>query len=222
MILRHRPLPAVWPGPNVTPRGHQFKASWANTLNLLDQELTYLKVRGEVWLAVDVSESDIRLDGQVRANARPRSDRVILSFEHPKVGDLSYPCATFTATWSGQMPGWQANVRAIALGLEALRAVDRYGITARGEQYQGFRELGAGIPLGPPAFTVESAARFLAEMSGAADIEDAAVSIIVHPPYRSEAYRAAARRHHPDVGGDTATFQRINEAKELLDREAGV
>ncbi len=34
---------------------------------------------------------------------------------------------------------WQHNVRSIALGLEALRAVDRYGISRRGEQYAGFR-----------------------------------------------------------------------------------
>lgn len=34
---------------------------------------------------------------------------------------------------------WQHNVRSVALGLEALRAVDRYGISRRGEQYAGFR-----------------------------------------------------------------------------------
>lgn len=34
---------------------------------------------------------------------------------------------------------WQHNIRSIALGLEALRAVDRYGISRRGEQYAGFR-----------------------------------------------------------------------------------
>ncbi len=34
---------------------------------------------------------------------------------------------------------WQHNVRSIALGLEALRAVDRYGISRRGQQYAGFR-----------------------------------------------------------------------------------
>ena len=34
---------------------------------------------------------------------------------------------------------WQHNLRSIALGLEALRAVDRYGISRRGEQYAGFR-----------------------------------------------------------------------------------
>lgn len=34
---------------------------------------------------------------------------------------------------------WQHNVRSIALGLQSLRAVDRYGISRRGEQYAGFR-----------------------------------------------------------------------------------
>lgn len=34
---------------------------------------------------------------------------------------------------------WQHNVRSIALGLDALRAVDRYGISKRGQQYAGFR-----------------------------------------------------------------------------------
>jgi hypothetical protein len=39
---------------------------------------------------------------------------------------------------------WEHNVRSIALGLEALRAVDRYGITRRGEQYAGFMQLTSG------------------------------------------------------------------------------
>jgi hypothetical protein len=34
---------------------------------------------------------------------------------------------------------WRHNIRSIALGLEALRAVDRYGISRRGQQYAGFR-----------------------------------------------------------------------------------
>jgi hypothetical protein len=34
---------------------------------------------------------------------------------------------------------WQDNLRAVALGLEALRRVERYGIAQRGEQYAGWR-----------------------------------------------------------------------------------
>lgn len=39
-----------------------------------------------------------------------------------------------------------ANLHAIALGLEALRAVDRHGITSSAEQYAGFAQLTAGGP----------------------------------------------------------------------------
>jgi hypothetical protein len=39
---------------------------------------------------------------------------------------------------------WQDNLRAIALGLEALRKVDRYGITKNSEQYTGWKQLEAG------------------------------------------------------------------------------
>jgi hypothetical protein len=43
-------------------------------------------------------------------------------------------------------PSWQDNLRAIALGLEALRKVERYGIANRGEQYAGWAQLTAGGP----------------------------------------------------------------------------
>lgn len=42
---------------------------------------------------------------------------------------------------------WQDNVRSIALGLQALRAVGRFGITPSGQQYAGFRgSLTSGSP----------------------------------------------------------------------------
>ena len=49
------------------------------------------------------------------------------------------------ATWPTPPPPMPAlnvdlhNLRSIALGLKALRAVDRYGVSRRGEQYAGFR-----------------------------------------------------------------------------------
>ena len=46
---------------------------------------------------------------------------------------MRFPCDTFT--------DWQANVRGIALALEALRAVDRYGVTQQAEQYRGWTAL---------------------------------------------------------------------------------
>jgi hypothetical protein len=41
-------------------------------------------------------------------------------------------------------PTWQANLRAITLGLEALRRVQRYGIVKEDEQYTGFKALTSG------------------------------------------------------------------------------
>lgn len=43
----------------------------------------------------------------------------------------------------GDMPPWQANIRAIAKTLEHLRDLDRWGVTKRGEQYTGWKALPA-------------------------------------------------------------------------------
>ncbi len=87
-------------------------------------------------LQIDIREQALRLDGGLRANARPVDfPGVRISFES-KHGPLTY--ATDTHEF------WQHNVRGIALGLQALRAVDRYGVTKRGEQYTGWKALPAG------------------------------------------------------------------------------
>src|SRR5947208_1880483 len=79
-----------------------------------------------------VTESDIRLDGRPRARAVASHPGVVLAFDS-RHGPLKYAVDTFDR--------WQDNLRAIALGLEHLRAVDRYGVTRRGEQYTGWRQI---------------------------------------------------------------------------------
>lgn len=136
-------------------RGRRHGVDWGGTVSLLARELAHLKAK-DVLLQMAVTDRDIRNDGWIRANASPTHPGVILTFES-KYGPLSYPCDTFT--------DWQANVRAIALALEALRKVDRYGVTRRGEQYTGWGKL-------PPAggttatMTAEVAARVVAEAAG--------------------------------------------------------
>src|SRR5206468_4280936 len=137
MRMTFRPL--TWLGPT-TPAyrrrsRYAFKASWKGTLDLLERELTYLKA-GEIAIEADFAESDIRLDGMPRGNARqPQFPGIRLAF-NSKAGPLVYQTDTCEF--------WQHNVRSIALGLEALRAVDRYGITTRHEQYQGYRQIETG------------------------------------------------------------------------------
>jgi hypothetical protein len=85
-------------------------------------------------LQVGYRDADLRLDGMPRANARMLHDAVALSFES-KWGPLRYETNEFVARGYRGGEGWQQNLRAIALGMEALRKVDRYGVSKRGEQY---------------------------------------------------------------------------------------
>lgn len=127
-----RAIPSQW-------RRSPFRASWSVTVSQLAREIRMLKPRGPVVMQVDLREDDFRLDGLPRADRRAMSPGVVLAFESAKVGHaLRYAVATFD--------DWRDNVRAIALGLDALRAVDRYGITGSAEQYAGWKALPSGGP----------------------------------------------------------------------------
>lgn len=117
-----------------------FRTSWSNTVTDLAKELRAHGARVAV-LEIDMREQDFRLDGLPRATARAASAGVVLSFQATAVAGkphLRYEVGTYN--------DWQDNVRAIAFGLEKLRAVDRYGITKRGEQYAGWKQLESGGP----------------------------------------------------------------------------
>jgi hypothetical protein len=192
---------------NKRPAHSQFSAGWSDTLCLLEREVAHLGGR-EFVLQVDVEEEDIRLDGQIRASARPKTPAVAVAFES-KDGPLLFVCGRFSA--------WQDNTRAIALGLEALRRVDRYGITQSDEQYRGFRALICAVPM-PAQMSLEDAARFLLEYGGGGFVVE---DVIASRDVRNTLYRIAAKKLHPDVGGDGALFAKLTEARELLD-ESGM
>lgn len=191
-----------WPGePTAERKSHPFRkqtshgwmghgVNWSSTIETLERELEQLGA-DDVLLQMEVTKRDIRNDGWIRADARPKGPGIILTFES-KHGPLSYPCDTFT--------DWQANVRAVALSLEALRKVDRYGVTRRGEQYSGFTRLAAKIDGGPH--------EVLAKHSGLTEDEVRA------DPKR--AYRRAAMNTHPDRGGSGSDFSDVAEAGRVL------
>lgn len=139
-LVTFRPLERPVPSSH---RGSPFSASWTSTVQLLTKELRAHGARQSI-LEIDMRESDIRLDGTPRADRSARTPGIVLSFEAtgvPGRPTLRYEVGTFAS--------WQANVRAVALGLEALRAVDRHGVTKRGEQYAGWKALPTGS--GPSA-----------------------------------------------------------------------
>jgi hypothetical protein len=185
------------------PTRSPFSAAWGSTSDLLDKELRLLGA-SDVVLQVDIDEADFRIDGQPRANARRLSPGVAISFTTRNAGDLMFTCGRFSR--------WEDNVRAIALGLEALRTVERYGIVQSDEQYRGWQALPPGTPMPAAKMTVEEAVALLREQSGWRGAFDPYADRI----HIDVAYRGAAKRNHPDQGGDPEMFRRITEARDLL------
>lgn len=135
MNISFRPL-AVWPHkPTARRRRASFKTSYPRTIGLLEREVRALG-GGDVTMGVGLEEYDIRQDGQPRANARARvHPGVEVSFDSRDHGRQTFA--------TDEYDDWQDNVRAIALSLEALRAVERWGVS-KGKQYAGFALLTAG------------------------------------------------------------------------------
>lgn len=179
---------------------------WVKTVRDLERELDHLEARGIV-LQMNVTQREIREDGWIRANANPEHPGVILTFVSRILGPLSYPCDTYD--------DWQANVRAIALSLEALRAVDRHGVTRRGEQYTGFKQIGAG----KLDMTPQLAAEILADVAQEGfEVDD----VLCDPALLKYVARYAVKKAHPDAGGSAETFQRVQEARAVLARHHGL
>lgn len=209
MDFRFRPL-LVWPYPVTRDRfSVPFKAPYPKTIELLAREIEALDGSGAI-IAAGWREVDIRQDGIPRSNAPlPAHPGVELSFDS-RFGRLVYATDRYEARWSSDMPGWQANLRAIALSLVALRAVDRYGVSNRGQQYAGWKALpGIVLGAGDPQ-TADEAFEVLREAAGLspadADLHDV-----------RQLYRLAVKRTHPDIeGGDAERFRRVEVAYRLL------
>lgn len=207
-----RPL-TTWPGeltPAAKRRSAPFTAPLGSTLATLDRELFHLGAKHPVLeVAIPDDPALWRLDGRPRAHAYAEHPGVVLSLPTTNVGALRYATDVFTV--------WGDNLRAITLGLEALRKVERYGIVRRGEQYVGFRAITAG-PATEQPMTVREAAEFVADR---AYLDPDAV--LKHWPYQGHYYRMAVRRCHPDTeAGTPELFRRLQEAKRILDEHAGV
>ena len=190
-----------WPGTKTQFRkSSQFKARWGQTLQLLRRELNHIGARDAV-IHAEVSDADVRNDGELRANARPRGPGVIVAFEHRKRGWLQFPCDTFNH--------WQDNVRAIALALEALRKVDRYGVTKDAEQYAGFRAL--------PSSTSET----IGFAAAKEHIENLTGDAIL-PENFDTIRRRALRAAHPDTGGSEEVFNLTQAALGEIETRFGL
>lgn len=178
-----------------------FDATWSTTLEQLDREIRMLSGTNVV-IEIDVQEADLKLNGELRANARPATPAVRLAFTSRQHGDLVYPCDRFTT--------WQDNVRAIALGMEALRKVERYGIASRQQQYLGFKALPGGRAMPASHMTSDEALAVLTRTSRLGEGSG--------ETWRAEAHWKKARaRAHPDLhDGDRTLWDQVEEAAAVL------
>lgn len=200
-ILSVRPL-SQWPGPRDHRRKRSnFSAPWARSCQLLADELRRVKATACV-LQVEIEERHFRNDGLPRADAPTYGPGVVLSFTHPSAGALMYPCDRYD--------DWRDNLHALALSLEALRAVDRYGVTKNAEQYRGWKALPASTD-GP--MDREEAARVIASESGRTG---QAAAILAREDLRARAIRDALKATHPDAGGNVDAFHRVQRARMAL------
>ena len=202
MQYEFRPI-GVWADP-LTPgeerKRSQFKAGYQQTLDLLFREAEMLGAERLV-LQVDLQPSQIRRDGLPKEGARYGSNPgVIVSFGS-RHGPLRYATDVYD--------DWKANLRAIALGLAALRAVDRYGVSKRGEQYRGWTAIAAATPGRGPFATPADAQTWMRlcarehHIGGWADW--------------GGLYRLLAKEMHPDApGGSTDLWERLDAAATLL------
>lgn len=201
-MLEVRPL-GVWPQERTEePEASKFRAPWTTTVESLSRELRHLDPE-RVILEMEFRPTQLRADGLPRADARPGSDAVILRIEVEEGQWLTYPCDTFT--------DWRDNVRAIALTLEKLRDIDRYGVSKRKEQYRGWAQIPAQTGA-DPLYSVDGAAAFLAKYSGME-----AGAIREFQSARDVARKKAIARMHPDAGGTREEWERLQRALKVLD-----
>jgi hypothetical protein len=202
MRYEFRPLDA-WTDPETRHRTRSaFSATWQSTLDLLGRETAHLGARLVV-IQVDVTEGEIRRDGMLRSTVKVGHPGVIVSFES-RFGPLRYAADSYRH--------WQENMRAIAMSLEALRAVDRWGATKRGEQYRGWTAITAPAPTFADA---DEAWRWMRKYA-TDELGLVLPATVTQSP--KALYRAMAMKMHPDQGQPRADWDRLDEARRMLEK----
>jgi len=197
-----RPL-EVWPGPKTPevmqrPVGAFFKLTPGAALDALRDELGRMRAT-DCCIQIAVRDRDISRFGELRADARPSHPGVVVFATHPRQGDLRFACDTYNRWW--------VNVRAVAMTLEALRGIARWGAVRDEQQFAGFRALPGATAL---TMGVAAATQILATESG----------LPLPNPVSAEWIREAGRRAraatHPDIAKDRPRWDAVESALRVL------
>lgn len=175
-----------------------FRATYSQTLKLLEYEVSCLRARNVI-IAAGFSPSMIRNDGWPYARAVAQHPACAVYFQRGASENLVFQCDNYVS--------FPENLRAVALTLQSLRAVDRYGVSKLGEQYRGWLALAPADP-----------AQTLADKSGMPVERDPGGA--VSADWVRKAYRKAASIYHPDVSADQDAWLEVQQAYDDLRKEA--
>ena len=189
-------------------RNSPFRSTYTKTLEKLEDELRKLNAT-EILIEASFSSEQIRLDGWPRKDARPQYNGVVVSFNIPDVGRVEYACDSCLK--------YEDNLHSIALTLEGLRALERYGAISGMQQYTGFKALPAGNGSGK-----RGAAIWIVKLLYQ-DTEEQkkALDVLLDPVpgrggVRADLIRKAKKKAHPDTGGSDEMYQLLTEKLQTL------
>lgn len=185
--------PLCWPrGRPRTRRSEQsrFRVSFARARDGLREEIRRLGGR-QLIISTNVP---LRRDGLPYASVKEPADRGVAVYFDYQGQSMCFACDKWASV--------AENIRAIEKTIEALRGIARWGTGDMMERaFTGFAQLEHDGADNSPWWEV-------------LDVDHDA-----SPDSVRQAYRRARRASHPDMGGDSAAFHRVQQAYEQAQQE---
>lgn len=185
--------PVAWPRTE-RPQRSAFSTSLAAARDEVRSELRRLGA-SDVVISTNIITN---LDGSYRSKQRVPDDRGVAVYFKLNGEDQCFPCDRWL--------GVEENLHAIALSIEALRGLDRWGAKEMvAAAFKGFKALPAS------AIVTPYTAKPWNEVLGVQP--DASREMI------DAAYRVQAKKLHPDLGGNQQFFEALSRAYEQARRK---
>lgn len=179
--------PEHWPRTKAPVRHGSMSRKFGHNRNEVLRQLEMLKAHS----VVISSNIELRRDGLPYANRPQPDDRGVAVYFMLNGEQQCIPCDKWDTV--------EQNLRAIALTVEALRGLERWGAKEMvNAAFRGFKALPAEAIVTP--YTAKPWHEVL-EVSPTASIETIRA-----------AYRSMLHRHHPDKGGSEADFMAVQRA----------
>jgi hypothetical protein len=199
MKIDDRAFPLYWPeGVKRTPPGRRARARFKTMLGAARENLLGELERLGAANKVISTNLPLRPDGLFRIDDRRLEDPgVAVYFIH-----VGKPRAMACDRWDTLA----ANIHALALTIEALRGIERWGSSDLVERaFTGFTALPPAAP--PPEHWMTVLGFHPSSQVGMASVR--------------ARFRELALERHPDRGGSDLAMARLNEAMEAAERELG-